>query len=49
MLFASKAMALAGLDLLTKPDVLAQAKADFETALDGREYMTPLPPEAKPQ
>ena len=49
MLFASKAMALAGLDLLTKPDVLAQAKADFDKARSGRTYVTPLPTDAKPQ
>ena len=49
MLFASKAMSLAGLDLLTKPDLLAQAKADFEKARDGQEYVTPLPPEATPK
>ncbi|MCP4361545.1 MAG: amidohydrolase, partial [Chloroflexi bacterium] len=29
MLFAAKGMALAGLDLLTKPDLLAQAQAEF--------------------
>lgn len=49
MLFASKAMALAGLDLLTKPALLDQAKADFEKARDGQEYVTPLPPEATPK
>ncbi|MCY3917522.1 MAG: amidohydrolase [Chloroflexi bacterium] len=49
MIFAAKTMALAGLDLLTKPDVLAAAKADFERALGGKSYITPLPPEAKPQ
>jgi aminobenzoyl-glutamate utilization protein B len=49
MLFASKAMALAGLDLLTKPDVLAQAKADFEQARNGKEYVSPLPADSKPQ
>jgi aminobenzoyl-glutamate utilization protein B len=49
MLFASKAMALAGLDLLTKPDVLAQAKADFDKARNGKDYVTPLPDDAIPQ
>ncbi len=43
MLFAAKGMALAGLDLLTQPDLLAQAKADFIKAKDGRSYVTPLP------
>ena len=43
MILASKAMALAGLDLLTKPDLLAQAKADFDVARGGKVYVTPLP------
>ncbi len=49
MIFASKAMALAGLELLTTPDRLAAASADFERARAGREYVSPLPPDAKPQ
>lgn len=49
MIFASKAMALAGYDLLTKPDVLAQAKAEFEKMKDGRDYVSPLPDGSKPQ
>ena len=49
LLFASKTMALAGLDLLTKPDLLAQAKADFDKARNGRVYVTPLPPKATPK
>ncbi len=49
MIFASKAMALAGYDLLTKPDVLAQAKAEFVKMKDGRDYVSPLPDGSKPQ
>ena len=49
MLFAAKAMALAGFDLLTQPELLAAAKADFERARAGRQYVTPLPPDATPQ
>lgn len=49
MLFASKTMALAGLDLLTNADLRAQAKADFDTARKGREYVTPLPDGATPK
>ncbi len=49
MLFAAKAMALAGLDLLTKPDLLVQAKADFERAKDGQGYVNPLPEGAVPR
>ena len=49
MMLAAKTMALAGLDLLTKPDLLQAAKAEFERARAGRAYVTPLPPEAAPQ
>ena len=42
-------MALAGLDLLTRPDLLAEAKAEFERMRAGRDYVTPLPPEATPK
>lgn len=49
MLFASKAMALAGLDLFTDADLLAKAQAEFEVAKDGQDYITPLPEGAIPQ
>jgi len=49
MIFASKAMALAGLELLIDADLLAQAKAEFEQAKDGQDYVSPLPPEATPK
>ncbi len=49
MLFAAKSMALAGLDLLTKPTLLAAAQAEFERARGDKTYVSPLPPEAKPQ
>ena len=49
MIFAAKAMALAGLDLLTQPDLLAAAQAEFERARGGRDYVSPLPPEATPK
>ncbi len=49
MLFAAKGMALAGLDLLTKPDLLTQAQAEFTQAKNGKKYITPLPDEAIPQ
>jgi aminobenzoyl-glutamate utilization protein B len=49
MIFAAKAMALAGLDLLTKPDLLSAAKADFEQARGDETYVTPLPPDATPK
>ncbi|MEM9776348.1 MAG: hypothetical protein AAF902_17360, partial [Chloroflexota bacterium] len=43
MMLASKSMALAGLDLLTKPDLLADVKAEFAQKKAGREYITPIP------
>ena len=49
MIFAAKAMALAGLDLLTRPATLAKAKAEFERARAGREYVSPLPSQATPK
>ena len=49
MLFAAKGMALAGLDLLTKPDLLAQAKEDFVTAKNGQVYVNVLPEGAIPR
>ncbi|MDA1330562.1 MAG: amidohydrolase [Chloroflexi bacterium] len=49
MLFATKVMALAGLDLLTQPELLAQAKDDFMLAKNGKTYITPLPEGAVPQ
>ena len=49
MIFAAKGMALAALDLLTKPDLLAQAKAEFVRAKNGKEYVNPLPDGAVPR
>ena len=49
LIFAAKAMALAGLDLLTTPDTLAAAKAEFKRRRGDKTYVTPLPPDATPQ
>ena len=49
LLFAAKGMALAGYDLLTKPDLLVQARAEFEEARKGKTYVSPLPDKAAPQ
>ena len=49
MMFAAKGMALAGLDLLTKPDLLAQAQAEFARAKNGKEYINALPAGIRPQ
>jgi aminobenzoyl-glutamate utilization protein B len=47
--YAAKAMALTGLDLMTKPDLLAAARAEFDGATGGRAYVSPLPDGATPQ
>jgi aminobenzoyl-glutamate utilization protein B len=49
MLFAAKIMALAAFDLLTNPDLLPKAHADFAKARKGQQYVTPLPDDAVPQ
>ena len=49
MIFAAKTMGLAGLELLTQPELLASARAEFDAARAGREYVSPLPPEATPK
>ena len=49
MLYAAKAMALAGLDLFTDPDLLTKAQVEFENAKNGQDYITPLPEDAIPQ
>jgi aminobenzoyl-glutamate utilization protein B len=48
MQLAAKALALTGLDLLTKPELLAEAKADFARRKQGRPYVSPVPEGAKP-
>lgn len=48
MLLAAKALALTGLDLLTKPELLAEAKAEFQRRTGGQKYQTPLPENAVP-
>ncbi len=43
MLFASKALALTALDLLTKPDLLQAAQTEFAASTERRKYVSPLP------
>ena len=45
MLFAAKAMALTGLDLLRNPDLLARANEEFDEARGGATYKSALPDE----
>jgi aminobenzoyl-glutamate utilization protein B len=48
MILAAKALALSGLDLLTRPDLLAEVKAEFARKTNGVRYHTPLPEGAVP-
>jgi aminobenzoyl-glutamate utilization protein B len=43
MLFAAKALALTALDLMTKPELLAAAKAEFAASIEGNRYVSPIP------
>lgn len=43
-----KVLACVGCDLLTKPDLLAEAKAELKSRLNGKVYETLLPRDAKP-
>ncbi|TEU19060.1 MAG: hypothetical protein E3J25_00440 [Anaerolineales bacterium] len=43
MMLAAKAMALAALDLETKPDILKAARDEFEKKTRGKKYVSPLP------
>jgi aminobenzoyl-glutamate utilization protein B len=48
MVAAAKVLAGAMLDFLTKPDLVRQARAEFEKATTDLRYFTVLPPDAKP-
>jgi aminobenzoyl-glutamate utilization protein B len=43
MLFAAKALALTALDLMTQPQLLRAAQAEFAASTGGRQYVSPLP------
>lgn len=45
---AAKVLALTGLDVLTRPALLAAARADFEKKRGGRPYRSPIPAGQKP-
>ncbi|HEU5087256.1 MAG TPA: hypothetical protein VFT99_07415, partial [Roseiflexaceae bacterium] len=49
MLLAAKAMALAGLDLMTTPELLAEAQAEFKRRKNGAAYVSPVPEGATPR
>ena len=48
MMVAAKAMALAVLDLETKPDIVKAARDEFEAKIGGNTYVSPLPEGAVP-
>jgi len=43
MMFAAKVLAFTALDLMTKPDLLKAAQDEFEKAIEGKKYTSPLP------
>jgi len=45
---ASRVLALTGVDLLTNPELLSQATAFFEEAMDGQPYVSPIPMDQAP-
>lgn len=49
MMVAAKTLALAALDLETRPDLLRAARAEFEEKTEGQPYASPLPEGAKPR
>ena len=48
MVLAAKVLALSAIELMTTPQSLAAAKADFEKGRAGKEYRSRIPPDAKP-
>jgi aminobenzoyl-glutamate utilization protein B len=49
MQVAAKVLGASLVDLLTDPGAVAQAKAEFAKATQGKPYVSPLSPDAKPQ
>lgn len=48
MAHAAKALAATGLSLMTSPDLLAAAKAEWREKTDGQTYLCPIPPDVMP-
>jgi aminobenzoyl-glutamate utilization protein B len=49
LLQAAKVIALTGLDLLKKPELVEAAKAEHQQRLIGERYQNPIPPEVVPE
>jgi len=45
---AAKVLALTGVDLLLKPELIQEARAFFEEKTEGKPYVSPVPPDQKP-
>jgi hypothetical protein len=45
---AGKVLAMAGAELLTKPDLLEKAAAEFRARTADNKYCCAIPPEVKP-
>lgn len=48
MLHAGKVMAATGIDVLTRPDVIEEAKAELKERLEGKTYVCPIPADIQP-
>ena len=48
MLFAAKVLALTAVKLMEEPERVEQAKAEWRTAMQGKTYVCPIPPEVMP-
>jgi aminobenzoyl-glutamate utilization protein B len=48
MLHAGKVMAATAIDVLLRPEVIDEAKAELKERLDGQSYVCPIPAEIKP-
>jgi aminobenzoyl-glutamate utilization protein B len=49
MMHAAKAMASAAVELISNPDLIAQAKAEFDASTKGRPYQSPIPAHVVPR
>ncbi len=45
---AARVLALTGVDLLTSPELVTEARAFFEQAMDGESYVSPIPVDQEP-
>jgi aminobenzoyl-glutamate utilization protein B len=49
MLHAAKAMAIAAVDAIVEPELLAKVKQEFAESTAGRPFTSPIPPDVKPR